>query len=209
MRSQFLVRRLSKHRRLSDGCYGFRDLKRWVDGRFHGRGETSEAILLAVVAGEHAYVEGPSGASKTALAETIIRSLKLKTFVYQFHRDTRASELLGDAVIERETSSPTTEIVKQRLQKGGLLVAEVSVLDEISRAPGEALNALLRALNERVDDQGRPLPLKCAVATSNPPTDEHFNEKLDPAALDRFAIHNKVESLIDSRDWESAKKVIR
>lgn len=31
----------------------------------------------------------------------------------------------------------------------GILTAEISVLDDISRAPGEALNVLLRILNER------------------------------------------------------------
>ena len=34
-------------------------------------------------------------------------------------------------------------------RKGGILTAEICVLDDISRAPGEALNVLLRVLNER------------------------------------------------------------
>eukprot|EP00438_Fugacium_kawagutii_P020446 Skav206751 [mRNA] locus=scaffold167:9351:12995:- [translate_table: standard] len=46
------------------------------------------------------------------------------------HRDTKLHELIGMAC--------------------GILTAELCVLDDISRAPGEALNILLRLLNERL-----------------------------------------------------------
>ena len=39
----------------------------------------------------------------------------------------------------------------------GILTADICVLDDISRAPGEALNVLLRLLNERwTDGEGFP-----------------------------------------------------
>lgn len=132
----------------------------------------------------------------------------MKQWVYQFHRDTRLSEVMGDQVIEREPSRGGGEVVRQRSIRGGLLTAEIAVLDELSRAPGEALNALLRALNERTDNDGHALPLSTCFATGNPPSDEHFNESLDPAALDRFAVHVRLESLIEAGDWTNAAKVI-
>ncbi len=67
-----------------------------------------------------------------------------------------------------------------------LLTADVAVLDDISRAPGEALNVLLRLLNER-RWHARPIPLLTAIATGNPTGAEFYNEPLDPATLDRFA----------------------
>ena len=65
------------------------------------------------------------------------------------------------------------------------------MLDDISRAPGEALNVLLRILNERKFGE-TPIPLLTAIATSNPLRDEYYNEPLDPANLDRFAIQLRV-----------------
>ena len=68
---------------------------------------------------------------------------------------------------------------------GVVASAQIAVLDDISRAPGEALNVLLRLLNERKYHE-RPIPLWSAVATGNPTSAEFYNEPLDPATLDRF-----------------------
>ena len=46
------------------------------------------------------------------------------------------------------------------------------MLDDISRAPGEALNVLLRILNERKFGND-PIPLITAIATGNPSGDEY------------------------------------
>lgn len=53
----------------------------------------------------------------------------------------------------------------------GILTAEISVLDDISRAPGEALNVLLRILNERKFGNDE-IPLVTAIATANPSGDQ-------------------------------------
>ena len=44
---------------------------------------------------------------------------------------------------------------------------------------GEALNVLLRILNERTYEE-QDLPLKCAIATANAPRDDMYVEPLDP-----------------------------
>src|SRR5215475_5964930 len=77
----------------------------------------------------------------------------------------------------------------------------------ISRAPGEALNILLRILNERKfgDDNS---PLLTAIATCNPTKDEYYNEPLDPANLDRFTIQMRTLGLLQRNQWEQAAKVI-
>ena len=81
------------------------------------------------------------------------------------------------------------------------------MLDDISRAPGEALNVLLRILNERKFGD-RKIPLLCAIATSNPLRDEYYNEPLDPANLDRFALQLDVRGLIQSGDATLARELI-
>ena len=110
-------------------------------------------------------------------------------------------------MIRRESIPGAGELVRIDRQPGGIATAEVCVLDDIGRAPGEALNVLLRVLNERkigVDS----IPLACAIATGNPYTDHGFVEELDPAQLDRFTIQVEVASLLTRRDWTLAFEVL-
>ena len=79
-------------------------------------------------------------------------------------------------------------------------MADIAVLDDITRAPGEALNVLLRLLNERTYD-GTAIPLRVAIATANNPRDDMYVEPLDPANLDRFALQTRSDGLIFGRDW--------
>ena len=122
------------------------------------------------------------------------------------HRDTRLSELVGDLVISREDTA-NGEIIRQNIIKGGILTSEICLLDDISRAPGESLNVLLRILNERKygDEE---IPLLTAIATSNPTADEYYNEPLDPANLDRFVIQINSNGLSYSKEWEDVKKIV-
>ena len=138
-------------------------LRDQLDAAVIGQKPLKECLVLALIAKEHVYVEGPPGAAKTLLAETASATAGLSAFFCQLHRDTRLSELVGDAVIRRE-QRPTGELIRSEVEAGGLLTAEVAVLDDISRAPGEALNVLLRLLNER-RWHAKPIPLLTAIAT--------------------------------------------
>src|SRR5512139_3746445 len=101
------------------------------------------------------------------MAEVAARAAGLGFFFYQLHRDTRLAELVGDVVLDREPLAGGGERIAQRTLPGGIATAEVCVLDDISRAPGEALNVLLRLLQERKLGDA-PIPLMTAIATSNP-----------------------------------------
>ena len=81
------------------------------------------------------------------------------------------------------------------------------MLDDISRAPGESLNVLLRILNERKYGD-EDIPLLTAIATSNPTADEYYNEPLDPANLDRFVIQVNSKGISYSKQWDDVKKII-
>ena len=186
-------------------------LRDLLDERIVGHDDAKQALLLALVCREHLYLEGPPGAAKTLMAELVARGSGLRFFFYQFHRDTRLAELLGDVVLERQAlpaeGEGAVERIRQRIEPGGLLTGEVCVLDDLSRAPGEALNVLLRILNERrygdVD-----LPLLTAIATGNPTGDDYYNEPLDPANLDRFALQLRVQGLLQSGDAEASRRLV-
>lgn len=188
-----------------------------MDRAVVGHADLKTAVLLALFSREHCYIEGPPGVAKTCLAETAAAACGMDFFFYQMHRDTRLQELVGDAVIHRElkkSKSPgmdgvVGEVIRQRNNFGGILTAEVCVLDDISRAPGEALNVLLRILNERKYGNDS-IPLVSAIATGNPTGDDnYFTEPLDPANVDRFAVQVRASGLIEQGNWEAAKQVIQ
>lgn len=196
-------------------------LAKLLDQHVVAHSEVKEALLLALVTREHIYIEGPPGTAKTRLAEIAAKGCGLEFFFYQLHRDTRLAELVGDIVLERrpigggdgaagdldgDAGAESGERIHQRIEPGGLLVSEVCVLDDISRAPGEALNVLLRLLNERQFGSEK-IPLLSAIATGNPMDDEYYNEPLDPANLDRFALQLKVRGLIHDGE-EAARELI-
>ncbi|MBW2279385.1 MAG: MoxR family ATPase [Deltaproteobacteria bacterium] len=188
-------------------------LRELLDERIVGHDDAKQALLLALVCREHLYLEGPPGAAKTLMAELAARGSALRFFFYQFHRDTRLAELLGDVVLERETlpardgEAGEVERIRQRIEPGGLLTGEVCVLDDLSRAPGEALNVLLRILNERRYGD-LELPLLSAIATGNPTGDDYYNEPLDPANLDRFALQLRVRGLLQSGDADASRRLV-
>jgi len=188
---------------------GLGRLRALLDRHVVGHDEAKRALLLALVCREHVYMEGPPGSAKTRMAEVAARGSSLGFFFYQMHRDTRLAELVGDVVLERRPlgGGAEGERIHQAIEPGGILTAEVCVLDDISRAPGEALNVLLRILNERKFGE-RPIPLLCAIATSNPLRDEYYNEPLDPANLDRFALQLRVGGLISSGDRAAARQLV-
>ncbi len=182
-------------------------LREALDRHVVGHDDAKQAILLAILCREHVYIEGPPGTAKTRMAEVASRASDLEFFFYQLHRDTRLPELVGDVVLERRQTESGGELIHQRTLPGGILTAEVCVLDDISRAPGEALNVLLQILNERRFGEAS-IPLLTAIATSNPASDEYYNEPLDPANLDRFAVQLRVSSLLGGDDTESARRLI-
>ncbi len=187
----------------------FIELKKEMDNLVVGHDDVKTALLLGVISREHIYIEGPPGTAKTMLAEIIAKSAHLNFFFYQLHRDTRLSELIGDLVISKEAAgNGGGELIRQSIVKGGILTAQICLLDDISRAPGESLNVLLRILNERKFGEER-IPLLTAIATSNPTADEYYNEPLDPANLDRFVLQIKSHGLSYSKRWDEAKQVLK
>ncbi|MGI9558837.1 MAG: AAA family ATPase [Thermodesulfobacteriota bacterium] len=184
----------------------FQQIRKELDRHIIGHSEVKTALLLGLLSREHIYIEGTPGTAKTMLSEIVAACAQLKFFFYQLHRDTRLSELVGDMVISKE-SVDEEEIIRQKIVKGGILTSEICLLDDISRAPGESLNVLLRILNERKFFED-PLPLMTAIATSNPTADEYYNEPLDPANLDRFVLQIKSFGTAYKRDWDLAGDII-
>ncbi|MCZ6557374.1 MAG: AAA family ATPase [SAR324 cluster bacterium] len=173
-----------------------------------GHYPVKEALLLALISQEHLYMQGEPGCAKTLLAEVASDTANLSFHFSQLHRDTRLTELVGDVILEKkELPGGKGEVIRQKLMPGGVLTCEVALLDDICRAPGEALNVLLGILNER-KFLDLKIPLMTAIATTNPTEDEYYNEPLDPANLDRFTLQLKTQGAVTSSNWDEARKIL-
>jgi MoxR-like ATPase len=123
-----------------------------------------------------------------------------------FHRDTNASELLGVPRLRRERRG-NAERLAFELAPGPLGSAEVLLLDDLSRAPGEALAPLLRILSER-RAAGVRLPLETAIATAGAADLESYADPLEPSQLDRFAVQVRMRGLVSGRRFDRARALL-
>lgn len=187
---------------------GIAALTRALEALVVGQDEARTGLLLALLAGEHAYLEGPPGCAKTRLAEGFAAAAGARTAAIRFHRDTREADLLGETRLVRQRSPASgTERLRQTLAPGPVLEAEILILDDLARAPGEALGPLLRMLGDR-RALGRVLPLETAVATGVPPELGLYLDPLEPTQLDRFAIQVRVRGLLYAQSWADARSLL-
>ena len=177
-----------------------------LHARFPGQEDAATGVALALIAREHAYLEGPPGCAKSALAHALAHASGARSACLAFHRDASAAELLGEVRLRRE-SRVRSERIAVELALGPSASAEVLLLDDLSRAPGEALGVLLRVLGERRLGE-RALPLETAIATAGPPDLESYADPLEPTQLDRFAIQVRMRGLVGARRFALARALL-
>jgi MoxR-like ATPase len=181
-------------------------LRARLEAHVPGQPDAVLALLVGLLAREHVLLEGPPGCGKSELARAlgVLSGARLADPV--LHRDLRAGDLLGDAVLEREIR-PTGERLRQRRLPGALLDAELWLLDDLDRAPAEALAPLVRALARR-RALGRSLPLECAIATRAARGPERDGAPAGPAWLECFALRVRLPGLIVAQRFDAARRVL-
>ncbi|MEM1247025.1 MAG: AAA family ATPase [Acidobacteriota bacterium] len=189
-------------------------LSQWVEavrGALVGQELAKGALILAVISRQHAYLEGPPGCGKSLLAEQLARLSGARCHTLAFHRDVRETDMLGDLILRRQREG-RRERLRVDVAPGPLLDAEVALLEDLPRAPGEALGPLLRILADR-EALGRPLPLESAIGTG--PAEIEGEElgqgfdPLEPGQLDRFGLQVRMTGLVHARRWQDAHAALR
>jgi MoxR-like ATPase len=167
-----------------------------------GQDDAATGLTLALLAEQHAYIEGPPGCGKSELAAALAALSGARTHTLVFHRDIRETDLLGDVLLSRHRHRGH-ERLRRELIPGPLLQAEVALLEDLPRSPGEALGPLLRILAER-HALGQALPLESAVATGPLEQVEAPIDPLEPGQLDRFAVQLRLTGLLTGKLFDEA-----
>jgi MoxR-like ATPase len=123
-----------------------------------------ERILIAMICGGHALLEGVPGLAKTLAVRTAAAALDAEFRRIQFTPDLLPADLTGTMVY-----SPKTGEFSPRL---GPVFTNVLLADEINRAPAKVQSALLEAMQEHQVTIGeRSYPIEepfLVLATQNP-----------------------------------------
>ncbi len=165
-----------------------------------GQDTVVEELLLAVLAGGHALLEGVPGLAKTLLVRTLADATGLTFRRIQFTPDLMPSDILGTEVLEEDHATGRRFFKFNQ----GPVFAQMVLADEINRTPPKTQAALLEAMQEgAVTYAGTTHALErpfFVLATQNP-IEQTGTYPLPEAQLDRFLLYIRVgyPSLADER----------
>ena len=152
-----------------------------------GQDRVIDEVLVALVCGGHALIEGVPGLAKTLLVSTLARSMSLGFSRIQFTPDLMPSDMTGTEVIEEDRSTGTRRL---RFVPGPIF-SNVILADEINRTPPKTQSALLEAMQERqvtVGGVNHQLPEPFFVLATQNPIEQEGTDPLPEAQLDRFML---------------------
>ena len=161
-----------------------RDIEAEVGKVIVGQRAVVRSVVICVLAGGHALLEGVPGLGKTMLIRTLGDVLDLKFSRIQFTPDLMPADIVGTDILE-ETEDGRREF---RFQAGPIF-ANLVLADEINRATPKTQSAMLEAMQEKtVTVAGRSYDLDMpffVLATQNP-LEMEGTYPLPEAQLDRF-----------------------
>jgi MoxR-like ATPase len=148
-----------------------------------GQDEVLRQMLVTLVAGGHALLEGVPGTAKTLAIRSLAMAMELRFGRVQFTPDLMPTDLVGTNVLD--------ELKREFVYHPGPVFTDLLLADEINRAPAKTQAALLEAMQERqvtVDGKTRPLPAGFTVFASQNPVEYEGTYPLPEAQLDRFLL---------------------
>jgi MoxR-like ATPase len=172
-----------------------RDLGRTIVGQ----AEAMELMLVAILCGGHALVEGVPGLGKTLAVRTLARILRLRFQRVQCTPDLMPADIIGSNVYNLSSSTFTLH--------HGPIFADLLVVDEINRMPPRTQAALLEAMEERqvtIDGTTHRLSHEFAVFATQNPVEFEGTYPLPEAELDRFLLKIRLEYPDPTRQEEEA-----
>ena len=155
-----------------------------------GQTRLIQQILICLLCGGHALIEGVPGLGKTLIVKSLGQVLNLKYSRIQFTPDLMPADILGTNIVNQdEVGNRYFEFYR------GPIFGQIILADEINRATPKTQSALLEAMQEEeVTVFGTKYPLEppfIVLATQNP-LEMEGTYPLPEAQVDRFFFKLKI-----------------
>ncbi len=152
-----------------------------------GQTEVVDQLLIVVLTGGHALIEGVPGLAKTLAVKCLAHLFRLQFQRVQCTPDLIPADILGGNIFQPATAA-------FRLHRGPIFT-DLLLVDEINRMPPRTQSALLEAMEERqvtIDGESYPLSSSFAVFATQNPVEFEGTYPLPEAQLDRFLMKIRV-----------------
>ncbi len=152
-----------------------------------GQREPLDQLLVVLLAGGHALLEGAPGLAKTLAVKALAHIFQMRFQRVQCTPDLMPADILGGNIFNQATGSFT-------LHRGPIFT-DLLLVDEINRTPPRTQSALLEAMEERqvtIDGTSHPLSGFFSVFATQNPIEFEGTYPLPEAQLDRFLLKIRI-----------------
>src|SRR6195952_1184055 len=167
-----------------------------------GQDRAIERLMVCLLAGGHALLEGVPGLAKTLAAETIARVVGGSFTRIQFTPDLLPADIMGTRIYRSSSETFDVEL--------GPVFANFVLADEINRAPAKVQSALLEVMAEhQVSIGGKtfPVPQPFLVLATQNPIEQEGVYPLPEAQRDRFLMKVAVPYPTPSEEVEIVQRM--